>query len=129
MIDGKTGGLEPSLHRLVVEAEADMGVAGAKLFPLVSGEIDHQQPPAQREDAARLRDRDRGRVGVVQNLVDDEQFNSWILGRTPAHRWGTVQDLAGPAVWPGSSSSTLPVASGRSSELNNPAMFRAVRPL
>ena len=36
---------------------------------------------------------------MTQNLVDDEQFNSWILGRTPAHRWGTVQDLAGPAVW------------------------------
>lgn len=33
------------------------------------------------------------------------QFNSWILGRTPAHRWGTVQDLAGPAVWLASSGS------------------------
>jgi gluconate 5-dehydrogenase len=36
---------------------------------------------------------------MTQNLVDDEVFNSWILGRTPAARWGTVQDLAGPAVW------------------------------
>jgi gluconate 5-dehydrogenase len=36
---------------------------------------------------------------MTQNLVDDEGFNAWILGRTPAHRWGTVQDLAGPAVW------------------------------
>lgn len=36
---------------------------------------------------------------MTQNLVDDQQFNTWILGRTPAHRWGTVQDLAGPAVW------------------------------
>jgi len=36
---------------------------------------------------------------MTQNLVDDEQFNSRILGRTPAARWGTVQDLAGPAVW------------------------------
>ena len=36
---------------------------------------------------------------MTQNLVDDEDFKSWILGRTPAHRWGTVQDLAGPAVW------------------------------
>jgi gluconate 5-dehydrogenase len=36
---------------------------------------------------------------MTQNLVDDEQFNSWILGRTPAHRWGTVEDLAGPVVW------------------------------
>ena len=36
---------------------------------------------------------------MTQNLVDDQDFNSWILGRTPAHRWGTVQDLAGPAVW------------------------------
>lgn len=36
---------------------------------------------------------------MTQNLVDDEKFNSWILGRTPAGRWGTVADLAGPAVW------------------------------
>ncbi|WP_285241238.1 SDR family oxidoreductase [Arthrobacter sp. G.S.26] len=36
---------------------------------------------------------------MTQNLVDDAAFNSWILGRTPAHRWGTVQDLAGPVVW------------------------------
>ncbi|WP_045731512.1 SDR family oxidoreductase [Pseudarthrobacter chlorophenolicus] len=36
---------------------------------------------------------------MTQNLVDDEQFNSWILGRTPARRWGTPQDLAGPVVW------------------------------
>ncbi|WP_346922839.1 SDR family oxidoreductase [Glutamicibacter creatinolyticus] len=36
---------------------------------------------------------------MTQNLVDDEQFNSWILGRTPANRWGTVADLAGPAIW------------------------------
>ncbi|MGG7465527.1 MULTISPECIES: SDR family oxidoreductase [unclassified Plantibacter] len=36
---------------------------------------------------------------MTQNLVDDETFNGWILGRTPAARWGTVEDLAGPAVW------------------------------
>lgn len=36
---------------------------------------------------------------MTQNLVDDEQFNSWILVRTPASRWGTVQDLVGPTVW------------------------------
>ena len=36
---------------------------------------------------------------MTQNLVDDEQFNSWILGRTPAGRWGTTADIVGPAVW------------------------------
>ncbi|MFC5929587.1 SDR family oxidoreductase [Cryobacterium melibiosiphilum] len=36
---------------------------------------------------------------MTQNLVDDEAFDSWILGRTPAHRWGTVTDLVGPALW------------------------------
>jgi gluconate 5-dehydrogenase len=36
---------------------------------------------------------------MTQNLVDVEAFNTWILGRTPAQRWGTVQDLAGPTVW------------------------------
>jgi len=36
---------------------------------------------------------------MTQNLVDDTEFNDWILGRTPAHRWGTTADLVGPAVW------------------------------
>jgi gluconate 5-dehydrogenase len=36
---------------------------------------------------------------MTQKLVDDASFNEWILGRTPAHRWGTPADLVGPAVW------------------------------
>ena len=36
---------------------------------------------------------------MTQKLVDDETFNSWIVGRTPARRWGTPADLGGPAVW------------------------------
>lgn len=36
---------------------------------------------------------------MTQPLVDDEQFNSWVLGRTPAQRWGTPADLAGPVTW------------------------------
>lgn len=36
---------------------------------------------------------------MTQKLVDDKDFNSWILGRTPARRWGSVADLAGPVVW------------------------------
>ncbi|KGJ80392.1 gluconate 5-dehydrogenase [Cryobacterium roopkundense] len=36
---------------------------------------------------------------MTQKLVDDEAFNDWILGRTPANRWGTPADLIGPALW------------------------------
>ncbi|MEV0083683.1 SDR family oxidoreductase [Saccharopolyspora sp. NPDC050642] len=42
---------------------------------------------------------------MTQKLVDDEAFNEWILGRTPARRWGTVADLVGPAVWLSSNAS------------------------
>jgi len=42
---------------------------------------------------------------MTQNLVDDPAFNSWILGRTPAKRWGTTDDIVGPAVWLASSGS------------------------
>lgn len=42
---------------------------------------------------------------MTQKLVDDAAFNEWILGRTPARRWGTVDDLVGPAVWLSSSAS------------------------
>jgi len=44
---------------------------------------------------------------MTQNLVDDTDFNSWILGRTPANRWGTVADLAGPTVWLASQASNF----------------------
>ncbi|MDI2099524.1 glucose 1-dehydrogenase [Ruicaihuangia caeni] len=36
---------------------------------------------------------------MTQKLVDDPQFNEWILGRTPAHRWGTTADIVGPLLW------------------------------
>ncbi len=36
---------------------------------------------------------------MTQALVDDSTFNKWILGRTPAARWGTVDDLVGPAIF------------------------------
>lgn len=32
-------------------------------------------------------------------LVADEQFSSWVRGRTPAGRWGDVQDLIGTLVY------------------------------
>ncbi|MDT2004537.1 SDR family oxidoreductase [Rhodococcus opacus] len=36
---------------------------------------------------------------MTQALVDDAQFDSWLRGRAPAGRWGTPDDLVGPAVW------------------------------
>lgn len=32
-------------------------------------------------------------------LVADEAFSGWITGRTPARRWGSVDDVVGPALW------------------------------
>ncbi|MBC7724019.1 MAG: SDR family oxidoreductase [Burkholderiaceae bacterium] len=51
---------------------------------------------------------------MTQNLVEDESFNAWIIGRTPARRWGTTADLAGPAVW---------LASGGSDFVNGQVIF------
>lgn len=39
------------------------------------------------------------RTDMTQALVDDPDFNAWVLGRTPAARWGEVDDLTGPTVW------------------------------
>ncbi|MDQ4489789.1 SDR family oxidoreductase [Sinomonas sp. ASV486] len=42
---------------------------------------------------------------MTRALTEDEKFNSWVLGRTPAARWGSPQDLVGPTVWLASSAS------------------------
>ena len=36
---------------------------------------------------------------LTQALVDDPQFNEWLIGRTPAGRWGDLEDLTGAAVF------------------------------
>lgn len=51
---------------------------------------------------------------MTQSLVDNVEFNSWILGRTPARRWGTTTDITGPAVW---------LASGASDFVNGQVIF------
>jgi gluconate 5-dehydrogenase len=34
-----------------------------------------------------------------QALVDNPEFSSWLIGRTPSRRWGDVEDLVGAAVF------------------------------
>ncbi len=36
---------------------------------------------------------------MTQSLVDDEKFNAWLCGRTPANRWGLPEELIGSAVF------------------------------
>ena len=36
---------------------------------------------------------------LTRALVDDEQFSSWVRGRTPAGRWGAVHDLVGTLIF------------------------------
>jgi len=40
-----------------------------------------------------------------QALVDDPAFNAWVIGRTPARRWGKPDELVGGAVFLSSSAS------------------------
>lgn len=34
-----------------------------------------------------------------QALIEDEEFNSWVVNRTPAQRWGRVEELVGTLVY------------------------------
>lgn len=36
---------------------------------------------------------------LTRTLVADEQFSSWVRGRTPAGRWGAVEDLVGTLLY------------------------------
>jgi gluconate 5-dehydrogenase len=42
-----------------------------------------------------------------QALVDDPKFSSWLEGRTPAGRWGNVEELVGAAVFLSSEASSF----------------------
>ncbi|SEU08642.1 SDR family oxidoreductase [Paracoccus homiensis] len=42
---------------------------------------------------------------LTQVIKDDPQHNDWLMKRTPAARWGEVEDLAGAAVFLGSRAS------------------------
>jgi gluconate 5-dehydrogenase len=39
------------------------------------------------------------RTEMTRPLAEDPEFDAWVRKRTPAGRWGRVEDLAGPAVW------------------------------
>jgi len=45
------------------------------------------------------------RTEMTQALVDDPDFDAWLVGRTPAGRWGTPSDVTGSVVWLASSAS------------------------
>jgi gluconate 5-dehydrogenase len=40
-----------------------------------------------------------------QALIDDQKFDAWVKGRTPARRWGRPEELAGTAVFLASAAS------------------------
>ncbi|HTW98018.1 MAG TPA: SDR family oxidoreductase [Acidimicrobiales bacterium] len=57
-----------------------------------------------------------GYVGTDLNadLVADESFHTWVIGRTPARRWCTPEDVVGPALW---------LASGASDFVNGQVIY------
>lgn len=44
---------------------------------------------------------------LTSALVADETFSAWVRGRTPAGRWGKVEDLVGTLIWLSSDASTF----------------------
>ena len=51
---------------------------------------------------------------LTRALVEDEQFSAWVRGRTPAGRWGAVEDLVGTLVY---------LASGASDFVNGQTIY------
>ena len=44
---------------------------------------------------------------LTQELVDNQEFSAWLVGRTPSRRWGDVEDLVGAAVFLASDASNF----------------------
>src|SRR5690606_4764479 len=47
------------------------------------------------------------RTPLNQALVDDPEFSRWLAGRTPAGRWGDVEELVGAAIFLASPASSF----------------------
>jgi gluconate 5-dehydrogenase len=44
---------------------------------------------------------------LTEALVDDEEFSAWLANRTPAGRWGKVEELVGAAIFLSSNSASF----------------------
>ena len=44
---------------------------------------------------------------ITQVIKDDPEQNAWLMGRTPAARWGQLEDLIGAAVFLSSDASNF----------------------
>ena len=44
---------------------------------------------------------------LTEALVNDEKFSAWLSGRTPARRWGKVEELSGAAIYLASDASSF----------------------
>ena len=44
---------------------------------------------------------------LTKPLVDDQAFSAWLAGRTPAGRWGQVEELVGAAIFLASAASNF----------------------
>ncbi len=44
---------------------------------------------------------------MTKPLVEDKKFNEWICGRTPANRWGQLEELVGAAIFLASDASSF----------------------
>ena len=42
-----------------------------------------------------------------QALIEDEEFNNWLIKRTPSGRWGDMDELVGAAVFLASDASSF----------------------
>jgi len=47
------------------------------------------------------------KTDMTKALVEDETFNRWITGRTPAGRWGDPEELVGTLVFLASDASSF----------------------
>ena len=99
LVTGSSAGIGFALARGLAQA-------GATVVLNARNQDKLDQAAAQlRQEGAKVHTAAFDVTELTDALVKNQEFSSWLIGRTPSRRWGDVEDLVGSAIFLASAAS------------------------